>query len=103
MNPTATTESSPLSKLHQLASEALIKLLGIYEDQRRIQKGLKEVLISSPFPFFRKYILSFSNPEHLGGASWADTLICWFAILHRDSFRILHFLLGFTFHTISLH
>ena len=47
--------------------------------------------------------LALANSEHLGSASWADTLGSWLAILHGDGFGVLHFLFASTFDTISLH
>lgn len=44
-----------------------------------------------------------ADSEHLGAASRADALGCWLAVLHRDGFGVLHFLLGAALNTISLH
>jgi hypothetical protein len=44
-----------------------------------------------------------ANAEHLGAASWADTLCGRLTVLHGDGFSAFHFFLCPAFHTISLH
>jgi len=48
-------------------------------------------------------LLSFTNFEHLGAASWAGALSGGAKILHGDGLGILHFPLGATLDTITLN
>lgn len=45
----------------------------------------------------------FADAEHPGPAFYADTLGAQFAVLHPYGPGILHFPIGFAFHTISFH
>ena len=47
--------------------------------------------------------LALADSEHLGAASWADTLGSRLAILHLYGLGIAHLFLFATFHTIGLH
>jgi hypothetical protein len=47
--------------------------------------------------------LALTNPEHLGAAHRAYSLCCRLPVLHGNALGVLHFTLGSTFHTISLH
>ena len=51
----------------------------------------------------RSYRLTLAYLKHLGSAARADALSCRFAILHLYRFRITHFFLLATLHTIGLH
>jgi len=48
-------------------------------------------------------LFTLTYPEHLGAAGWAYALSCGSAIFHGYFFGLLHFSLGFAFHTISFH
>ena len=47
--------------------------------------------------------LALADSEHFRATRWAYTLGGRFAVFHGDNLGTLHFLLGTTFHTISLH
>jgi len=47
--------------------------------------------------------LALAYSKHLCATCWAYTLSGWPAILHRDTFRILHLPFGAAFHTVRLH
>lgn len=51
----------------------------------------------------RTVALALADSEHLGTAHRANTLSCWFPILHRDGAGVPHLSLGTTFDTIRLH
>jgi hypothetical protein len=48
-------------------------------------------------------LFTLTYPEHLGAAGWADTLSSGSAIFHGYFLGVLHFSLGFAFHTVSFH
>lgn len=50
-----------------------------------------------------RFALAFSDSKHLGAANGANPLSSRSSILHGNTLGVLHFLLGFTFHTVCLH
>ncbi len=48
-------------------------------------------------------LLAFSYSEHLSATYGANTLSCWFAVLHGYGLGIPHFPLGAALNTVCLH
>jgi hypothetical protein len=59
--------------------------------------------LSGPRCQYGSLLLGFANLEHLGAAARADTLSRRSLVLHDDGLGTLHFLLGATLDTITLH